>query len=519
MLCMGEFGARQPTILIVEDDPHSRTFMESSLELSGFKVLSAVSVEAARDLLLSIGPETVSAVLSDYRLPKQSGTELVRWIRSRDAALSTIIITGQGEKSVVEQSIAAGVFQYLEKPVTHQQLREVAWSAVENTSLQRKYAADRKGLQALEHLGQSLNVVIPDSLQSRITVLYRPLHEVGGDFFITHDMGKGRMVILVGDISGHDIRSGYVSTYFRGMFRGSLEGSGRISNTLELFNRSLRQHALRESNNAEVVSLCLSAIDLGPKDDYIQHWNFGFTPCHLVSNKGVIRECPYGRFPLGWMEEIDTSPLPIYVKENAILYIFTDGLVEFANSLEINYFCLLYKLLRSFNDWDGLPKTPSDDILAIRYLLNPKMALSDSFEPILSEHYAGTEIDHIDQLQANWRRSITFALDDRLGDRLYDLLICIREGMLNALSHGCEGSPDKFAHLQICINESKALLRVFIDDPGRGHAFDLKGRLEQLSEQTGKHLGLGIIHHLSDQFQFENKGTSLVFDFEVTPNT
>lgn len=145
------------------------------------------------------------------------------------------------------------------------------------------------------------------------------------------------------------------------------------------------------------------------------------------------------------------------------------------------------------------------------------MPIDQTFEPVLSEHYSGTELDHIDNLQANWRRCITFALDDRLGDRLYDLLICIREGMLNALTHGCEGSPEKFAHLQISINESKDLLRVFIDDPGRGHAFDLQERLDKISEGTGKHLGLGIIHHLSDDFQIDNKGTSLVFDFEINP--
>lgn len=514
---MVESPNRDPVVLVVEDDPHSRTFMESSLELSGFKVFCADSVESARDLSDKLGLPSISAILSDYRLPRESGTDFVRWIRNRDAALSSIIITGQGEKSIVEQSIAAGVFHYLEKPVTHQQLREVVWSAVENTRLQRKYAADRKGLQALEHLGQSMNVVIPESLENRLSVLYQPLHEVGGDFFITHDFGKGRNVVLMGDISGHDIRSGYVSTYFQGMFRGSLEGSGRIATAIDLFNRSLRHQSLRESDHAEPVSLSLSVIDFGPQEDYVQHWNYGFTPCQIVSREGRIIECPIGRFPLGWMEDIITDPVPIRIKDKHLLYIFTDGLLEFANSLNINYFSLLYRLLRSFNPIEELPQAPTDDILALRFILHNSMPLSQSFEPILSEHYAGTEVDHIDHLQANWRRCITFALEDRLGDRLYDLLICIREGMLNALTHGCEGDPDKFAHLQICLNEEKDLLRIFIDDPGRGHAFNLEERLAQLSEQTGKHLGLGIIHHLSDEFRVENKGTSLVFDFEVSP--
>jgi anti-sigma regulatory factor (Ser/Thr protein kinase) len=72
--------------------------------------------------------------------------------------------------------------------------------------------------------------------------------------------------------------------------------------------------------------------------------------------------------------------------------------------------------------------------------------------------------------------------------------------------------------LQISINEDKDVLRVYIDDPGKGHEFDLVSRLERLGKERGENLGLGIIQHLSDQFNVENKGTSLVFDFKISPD-
>ena len=145
------------------------------------------------------------------------------------------------------------------------------------------------------------------------------------------------------------------------------------------------------------------------------------------------------------------------------------------------------------------------------------MTPTQEYIPFLSEHYAGTELEHIDQLQASWRRAVTFALDDRLGDRLYDLLICIREGMLNAFIHGCERSPEKFAHLQISLSPALDIIQVYIDDPGKGHDFDLQAHLANLHPETGAKLGLGIIHHLSDQLRIENRGTSLRFEFKVTP--
>jgi sigma-B regulation protein RsbU (phosphoserine phosphatase) len=515
---MVKFTQPKPIVLIVEDDPHGRSFMESSLQISGFEVLSAQSAEAARETINKVGIGRISVILSDYRLPNQTGTQLLEWVRSLDSCLSTMIITGQDEKAIVEESISVGVFQYLEKPVTHQFLREVVGKAAEETSLKRKYQADRRGLKELENLDQSMNDVVPESLQDRMTVFYRPLHEVGGDFLITHQYEDDRHVVVVGDVAGHDIRSGFVSTYFQGMFKGSLESGGDIEKAFELSNRSLLMRRAGVGQNQDLISLSLSAIDLRNGDDSIRHWNFGLGPCVIVSDNGVIELCETGQFPLGWIPEIETDAQHINLESKSLLYIFTDGLADFADTLKVNLFSLLYRFLHRFNESEDLPVMPSDDILLVRFLLNTSMPLSQTFEPILSEHYAGTELEHIDHLQSNWRRSISFALDDRLGDRLYDLLICIREGMINALTHGCEKSADKFAHLQISINEDKDTLRIYIDDPGKGHEFDLVARLERLGNERGENLGLGIIQHLSDSFKVENKGTSLVFDFSITPD-
>jgi hypothetical protein len=322
---------------------------------------------------------------------------------------------------------------------------------------------------------------------------------------VAHDFKDGRGVVLVGDISGHDIRSGFVSTYFQGMFQGCVDRGGGIDSAIELFNRSIRQQMLSMGSQDDPVSLSLSAIQFDVSRKDLLHWNFGLTPALLVSEKGAHHQCSFGKFPLGWIEEIDPLPELLPVNNNSAVYIFTDGLSEIANNLEINPFCLLYRILHPLNEGEDLKLEPSDDILALRLLLNPEIPLQETFEPILSEHYAGTEVEHIDHLQSNWRRSVSFALEDRLGDRLYDLLICVREGMLNALTHGCERSPEKFAHLQISINESKDMLRVHIDDPGKGHYFDLDERLKQIRKE------------MSDEFAIENKGTSLIFDFEINP--
>jgi sigma-B regulation protein RsbU (phosphoserine phosphatase) len=514
---MAEFSTRSPKVLVIEDDPHVLSFMESSLTLSGFTVLSSKTYHEALERCEDAGMENLWAVISDYRLPDRSGMDLLKHIRSTDKTLATLLITGQGEKALVQESLSLGVFEYLEKPVTHQELRRIVKEAVQHTHRMRQSVRDRQGLKDLGELDQRMSGIVPEALRDRLEVFYRPLHEVGGDFLITHPYSDKEWVLLVGDVSGHDIKSGYVSTYFQGMFRGCVENGSRVQEALQLFNRVLRRQRAGESSESDAVSLSLSAFYMNFDAEAICHWNFGSAPCYAVSKLGQIREFPYGRPPLGWLDSIDLSAIHIQVEENENIYVFTDGLIEFAAELQVSFFSLFFRLMETRNVIYDLPNEPKDDILAIKYSLNPDPTLSTQFHPLVSEHYAGTEVEQIDHLQSNWRRSLMFALDDRLGDRLYDLLICIREGMLNALIHGCEKSSDKFAHLQISLSDDKNFLRVVIDDPGRGHEFDLKNRLEQISTETGKHLGLGIIQHLSDDFSIENKGTSLVFDFEITP--
>lgn len=504
-------------VLIVEDDLYSIRFMESSLRLSGFETHIARSYADGRAELEKLGCTAFSAVLTDYRLPRETGLDLLEWIHDNDPALATVVITGQGEKSIVESSLKLGAFRYLEKPVTHQTLKGVMLEAAKRTSRIRQSVSDRKGLEDLEHLDKQLSIQIPDALSDQIELIYKPLHEIGGDFFLVHHVPETETLILVGDVSGHDIKSGYASTYFQGMFRGSVENGASVTDFLNLFNKTLRQQDLEAVAPENRVSLSLVAIHLTEGSFKFKHWNYGMPPCIGVSKAGQILTFSTGRFPLGWVSELNPKPDLMNARHLDYLYIFTDGLFELAAELNRNPCAVLFRLIKGEKNGYDLSSDRSDDILVLKYSFQKQRPLNATYEPIISEHYAGTEVDHIDQLQSNWRRNLVFALDDKLGDRIYDLLICIREGMINALTHGCERSPEKFAHLQISLHPSGTSLRVVIDDPGKGHDFDLEMSLESIRRQEGKHLGLGMIQHLSNEFAIENKGTSLMFDFELTP--
>ncbi len=507
------------TVLVVDDDPHGLTFFRASLKLCGFRVVAAMNVADAQERLEAMGFDAFNVVLSDFRMPEATGLDLLRWIRERDRSLSTVIITAQGEKDLVKTSLSEGATGFLEKPITHQALRDAMVKAAAETARMRKFEDDQAGLRDAGRLDRFFNTALGEELSSHIRLVYQPLHEVGGDFFNARKLEEGRFLVIAGDVSGHDIRSGFVSAYFQGMIRGFEESGQSAREAFSVFNRLLCDEWGESGNvGGGPTSLSVCALEVDLKDSSVTVTSSGFPPVVFCDRHGFVSQSMTGAFPMCWDRERgpvrETRPL----KDISFVCMHTDGLIDFATELEIDSLSLAHRLLEDGKEGANSALQSPDDLLLLRFFINPEQPTSALFQPILHESYSGDEYQDIDHLQSVWRRSIQFAVGDEMGDRLYDLLICLREGMLNAFHHGCEGSPEKVCTLQMSYLPDEKVVRVRIDDPGKGHNFDLKKRLSELdiaAEGQGRNLGLGIIQHLSDEFGIENKGTSLLFDFHV----
>lgn len=504
------------SVLIVEDDPHGLCYFQSSLAVAGFDVLSATSAVEARQIGATKGWDSIDVVLTDFRMPEQSGLDLLEWLRQEDPTLATVIVTAQGEKSLVMRTLDLGGAGFLEKPVIHSHLASAMDKAIVHTRQDRLHRANREDLDQISDIDHRLNERIPAALSDRLHIVYRPLHQAGGDFVNSlHSEDSKEVMILIGDVSGHDFRAAYTSAYFQGMFRGEVSHDSDLCQILGKFNlRLLEDHELEET------SLAICGLKIDSKNACLTSFNCGFPPFYLVDKNGFIKRSHLGSHPLGWVDDLELTPESFSITDAQSLYIFTDGVIEEAENLEIDPLSVVYRIFHSTgSEGTNYSTDLLDDILCLRYYFtNNTPMTTTTFEPIINEQYSGAEYLHIDSLQSVWRRSLQYAAGDDLEDRLYDLIICIREVMLNALIHGCAGSSEKFCQLQISYDDHDKIVRVRVDDPGKGHHFDIKKRVTNLENlPDGRQLGLGIVHHLSDKFLIENKGTSVVFDFYVNP--
>lgn len=78
-------------ILIAEDEVLAAMALEDFLSLKGFRVTVAAN---GAEALESYGREQVHALVTDLRMPRMDGQTLIREIRSRDAALPVVVMTG-----------------------------------------------------------------------------------------------------------------------------------------------------------------------------------------------------------------------------------------------------------------------------------------------------------------------------------------------------------------------------------------------------------------------------------------
>jgi EAL domain-containing protein (putative c-di-GMP-specific phosphodiesterase class I) len=117
----------QPRVLTADDDDASRAFLARGLRGAGYDVLTAANGREAISLL-DEGP--VDAIVTDIAMPEMTGIQLLRAIRSRDADVPVVLVTGSPDLESAMQAVKLGALLYLTKPIDMEELKRVMARAV-----------------------------------------------------------------------------------------------------------------------------------------------------------------------------------------------------------------------------------------------------------------------------------------------------------------------------------------------------------------------------------------------------
>lgn len=116
-----------PTVLIVDDEADILELLEITLLRMGLDVVKATCVA---DAIASLKQSEFSLCLTDMRLPDGDGLEIVRYIQAERPTIPVAVITAHGNTDNAVTALKAGAFDYINKPVTLEQLRALVKSAL-----------------------------------------------------------------------------------------------------------------------------------------------------------------------------------------------------------------------------------------------------------------------------------------------------------------------------------------------------------------------------------------------------
>ena len=132
-------------ILVVDDEPDLRTLYELTLLREGYRVETAGTLEEARTQLQE---RRFDAVITDMRLPDGLGLELLHALRRQQRPERCIVMTAYGSAENAVESLKAGAFDYLTKPVDLKQFRSIVASAVQPSAVQPTAMSGSSGAPA-----------------------------------------------------------------------------------------------------------------------------------------------------------------------------------------------------------------------------------------------------------------------------------------------------------------------------------------------------------------------------------
>ncbi len=119
-------------ILVVDDEPNLRRVLSALLVRDDYDVHTAEDGEQA---LAVLAEHHIDMVVTDLRMPKLDGMELLRRVRAMDEELPVVIITAHGTVDNAVEALKTGAFDYITKPFDQTEVRTIVKKALRTRDL------------------------------------------------------------------------------------------------------------------------------------------------------------------------------------------------------------------------------------------------------------------------------------------------------------------------------------------------------------------------------------------------
>ncbi len=203
-------------VLIIDDEPDIRELLEITLGRMQLTTDCAENIARAKQLLQQ---NTYALCLTDMHLPDGNGLSLVEFIQQQYPRLPVAVITAHGSVDAAIESMKAGAFDFISKPVDLTVLRKLVNTAIQSSQLPTTEKLPAESLiigqsKAIQDLTRSIQklarsqapIYISGESGSGKELVARSIHELGpraGKPFIAVNCGAIPRELMESEFFGH----------------------------------------------------------------------------------------------------------------------------------------------------------------------------------------------------------------------------------------------------------------------------------------------------------------------------
>jgi sigma-B regulation protein RsbU (phosphoserine phosphatase) len=313
---------REPTILVVDDDPLNVKVLTAILRTGGYLTLSARDGTEARRQARTELPDLI---LLDVMMPGESGFDTCVKLKQepKTTDIPVIFVSAINDVSSKVKGFDVGAVDYITKPF---EKAEVLARTRLHLKLKFSYQAVIDGqaarLKQIQDAQQSI-LVRPDDLpDARFGINYVPILEAGGDFYDVFRISEGIFGYFVADISGHDLGASYVTSALKALINQNATLLHTPVETVKIMNSVLTSIM----TDGKYLTACYA--HLNRSQSKLAVISAGHPPVIYVGADGRTESLEATGDILGTFETVLFEPTNKVVSKGDRFFVYTDGLIE-----------------------------------------------------------------------------------------------------------------------------------------------------------------------------------------------
>ena len=177
------------TILVVDDEKNYLLVMETLLTGAGYEVLT---VDSGEEALEQTRRNDLDLIITDMKMPRMSGIELMEQLKQVYADLPVIMMTAYGTVEKAVEAMKKGAFDYILKPFKNEELLLTIRKALE---LRHLLTENRRLKQDLEQRYRFENIVGNSKVMQSIFAMVEKVAQTRATVLIAGESGTGKELI------------------------------------------------------------------------------------------------------------------------------------------------------------------------------------------------------------------------------------------------------------------------------------------------------------------------------------